>query len=149
MMDVEASNKSKCRGGGGGNNKPVDLKWTASCAQNTLGLVFCDDDDDEEEEEEEDYIPLIRKSFRILSLETFNSKCDTSVKKGDATTRPVKRLFDDNNSHISVKKSKVSSNDNYNEDEDDNPSSNIIKRAGKSTDKCFSSLRKKLELVIT
>ncbi|KAK2371182.1 hypothetical protein QL285_084160 [Trifolium repens] len=149
MMDVEASNKSKCRGGGGGNNKPVDLKWTASCAQNTLGLVFCDDDDDEEEEEEEDYIPLIRKSFRILSLETFNSKCDTSVKKGDATTRPVKRLFDDNNSHISVKKSKVSSNDNYNEDEDDNPSSNIIKRAGKSTDKCFSSLRKILELIIT
>ncbi|CAJ2661038.1 unnamed protein product [Trifolium pratense] len=145
MMDVEASNKSKfC---GDGDNKPVDLKCTASYAQNTLGFVFCYDDD--EEEEEEDYVPLIRKSVRILSLETFNRKCDASVKKRDATTHPVKRLFEDNNSHIVVKKSKVSSNDDYNEDEEDNPSSNIFKRAGKSIDKPLSSLKKELEPVIT
>jgi chromosome segregation ATPase len=95
--------------------------------------------------EDEDDVPLIPKFSRITSLGACSSKQDASVKK--KTVVPAKRLLDNNDSlHNSVKKSKVSPYDDR-EKNDDIHLSDLIKRLSKSTDDCFSMMKKKLALI--
>ncbi|WJX69358.1 hypothetical protein P8452_53617 [Trifolium repens] len=110
--------------------------------------VYCecfesDDDDDDD-------VPLSQKMPWISSLGVCSSKFDASVKR-DTTTRPVKRVFDNNSLCGSMKKSMVSPtpydhNDNDNDDDnDDVPLSKRLSRLsslGTCSTKRDSSVKK-------
>ncbi|WJX74144.1 hypothetical protein P8452_57836 [Trifolium repens] len=126
-MNVEGSDKPKFCGAGDDENG--NFKLPVSCE------IF--------DFENEDDVPLLLRFSPISSLGTCSNKLDASVVKTKPTAIvPVKRVLDNTKSlNISVKKSKVSPFDDREKNEDDIRLSDIIKMPGKSSDKCFSSLK--------
>ncbi|WJX69352.1 hypothetical protein P8452_53613 [Trifolium repens] len=98
--------------------------------------------------ENENDVPLLLRFSPISSLGTCSNKLDVSVKTKPTAIVPVKRVLDNTKSlNISVKKSKVSPYDDRKKNEDDIRLSDIIKMPGKSSDKCFSSLKINLSVL--
>lgn len=148
-MDLEVSDKLKICGGGGDDDRNLNLKWVTSCEKNTLHSnvmvpesckkIESDDNDD-------DNVPLSAKFSVISSL---GGNYDGSVKKSPTTTLLVKRLFENGSSSCgSVKKSKVSPSA-YDDGDDDEDEDVPISWRGKmptvSVGKVFSVTKRFVE----